>query len=140
MKTFTLDSSVLLKFVLVKNEPMRDIACKIIKEYSKNDIFLIEPSLWIYEILNTLSRKFSLKDAKDFFDKIYNLGFITKNINHNIILLALKIINKYPKISFYDASYHAFAIYNNSVFVTSDEKYYNKVKDEGSIILLEDFI
>ncbi|MCV6639341.1 hypothetical protein [Candidatus Albibeggiatoa sp. nov. NOAA] len=41
--------------------------------------------------------------------------------------------------SFYDASYHALAIYQNCYFVTADKRHFAKTAQLGNIILLHDW-
>lgn len=47
-------------------------------------------------------------------------------------------MKKYPRVSFYDASYHALAIAYDGLFVTADRKYYEMTRKEGNVTLLED--
>jgi len=49
-----------------------------------------------------------------------------------------KMVQKYPKISYYDAAFHILAKELNAIFITADRKYYNQVKDEGFIYLYDD--
>jgi len=40
----------------------------------------------------------------------------------------------------FDATFHALAVLMEAVFITADEKHYNKTKDLiGSVVLLENF-
>ena len=47
-----------------------------------------------------------------------------------------KLMEKYPKISFYDAAYHALAKAYNTDLITADKQYYKLTKKEGNIKLL----
>ena len=46
-------------------------------------------------------------------------------------------MDKYPGISFYDASYHALAKAYGIPYITADKKYYQMTEKEGNIKLLQ---
>lgn len=86
--------------------------------------------------MNIICRDYPEK-ASSFFSLLNLGGIVTHLLNLQTLILSLDLTGKYKHISFYDAFYHALAISNNTSFVTSDKKYYEKVKKEGHIVLLE---
>ena len=140
MKNIILDTSVILKLVLDKDEDDLDKVCIIFDHYLNHKIEIIEPSLYYYEFLNVLN--FKLKDKEIIGEAsllIKNLNFKIKNLSSKEELRAIKLCKKYKKISFYNSCFHAIAIENDWIFITSDEKYYKTIKDEWSILLLKDY-
>lgn len=95
-------------------------------------------SLIFYEVMNTLSRKWPEK-AMPSISVLMMFHFDEFSLNLKIAYIALEIMQKCPKVSFYDASYHATAIENNGTFITADEGYYQKAKSFKHIKLLKDY-
>lgn len=131
-----LDASVILKPVLAEADQSKVKRIFALKENYKISIFV--PAIFYFEFLNTLSR---VKDNETAL-QAYR-GFMQRQVSvipfdMDMIKKALKITQKYPKTSFYDAAYHALAKVHKIPLVTADKEYYQKVKAEGDIILLED--
>ena len=103
----------------------------LVNLYISEQIEIYVPSLWYYEIGNILKIKEFLKNLKD-------LNFIECENTSEIETIILKLCSKNTRISFYDASYHGIAQYLNADLITADRKYYECIKNEGSIILLEE--
>lgn len=131
------DASVLLKTVLPKeNETEKAVA--LFEQYSQGIIEVYEPSFWVYEIGNTLSRKLPLRKAQIGFEFLLAQKFRTFHFTNKQLLEINKFSNQ-NKVSFYDASYHLLAHFTNSLFITADKKYFQKFKEDKSIALLENF-
>ena len=77
--------------------------------------------------------------ALQFLMKLKASNIIEYKLKEGVALMAFELMQKYPKISFYDASYHAIAIYENGKFITADKRYYETTKKEKHIILLKNF-
>lgn len=136
MEKLILDSSVLLKFLL--DESDSKLTDKILDEYLIDKIQILEPKLWLFEAWNILPRKKEIKNPHDWIKFLQNLNFFEKELKEKEIELTLYLCKKYPKICFYDASYHAMAICENWTFITCDEKYFQQTKEEWNICLLKD--
>jgi len=54
--------------------------------------------------------------------------------------LAFKIMKKCTSVSFYDASYHALALYSGGTFITADKKYFKKARSFGHIQQLKTYL
>ncbi len=132
------DASVLLKWVLPPNhEPYVEQALCIRNALLAGDVEILLPSLWYYELGNTLARKYpdhadailsSLMDMN--MECIYPEQAWQAEIVH--------LVTNF-QVTFYDAAYHALAIHRDGVFVTADEKYINKAHSAGHTLHLKDW-
>jgi predicted nucleic acid-binding protein len=139
MKKFTIDNSVFVKTIL--EEEGTETALSLIEYLEKSNAKIINPTLFEYEItkvaigknvdLNALNQL--LSDYKQ-----ANLTLLNPTIKHNMkakeIIASCKKENGFP--SYYDAIYHAIALVEGGTLITADEKYYNKTKHFGSVLLL----
>lgn len=129
-----LDAAVILKFVLVENEPNQQIALDIIKNFQENKVDIVLPNLWVFEVGNTLIRK--SRDFENLYKFVLDIGFSTYDFKSSELVEVGKFAKDH-NISFYDAAYHFLARLTGSVFVTADEKYFEKVKDTKNVQLLK---
>ncbi|MDP4008281.1 MAG: type II toxin-antitoxin system VapC family toxin [Candidatus Peregrinibacteria bacterium] len=135
-KKCIIDSSVAIKWLL--NEEDSEIAMHLRNLYKHDLIDIIVPSHFYWEICNVMARKASA-GALRFFSELRMSDILEVRLTNRNALMACKLMEKYPKISFYDASYHALAILEKGIFVTADQKYYETMREEGSIILLKNY-
>lgn len=133
-KIVIIDNSIILKAFL--NEKGCEEVRELFQMAFQKELTLLAPSLIIFEFLNAISKSYSSMDdvltAYKQFKKI-DIGIIDpdeKNVNK-----ALMYIFNEPKISYYDASYHALAKDFDAVFLTADEKFYNLMKRKGNVEL-----
>lgn len=131
-----IDASVILKVVLTENEADQQVAIAIIKRFQQNKLTIRLPIFWTFEVGNILIRKTEQFEAD--YKSTLDLDFQTQSFS-NEELIQIGIFAKNFKISYYDAAYHFLAKLLNSTFVTADEKYFNKTKEIGNIVLLKDF-
>lgn len=133
---YILDASVLIKWFT--HEEHRENALKLRADFLEDKIEIGTPTLTFYEIMNYATRKdpgrallflsqIQMLNMTNFFQTIENTS------------TAMEIMIKFPKISFYDAIYHAIAINHNGTFITADEKYYQITKRLKHIKLLKDY-
>lgn len=133
-----LDSNILLAFLL--DEPEQALAAKLFQEHDQQKVEFFAPSLWDYEIWNRLSRV-----EKSLFNTGYGLFLRFTNLptkidlNRQIIDQALLISSTISQLAFYDTVYHALAMIKDGTFLTLDQKYYEKTKKLGHIVMLQDF-
>lgn len=137
-KLYIIDASVLLKLFIEETQDIEK-AVAIQTDFLKDKIRLGMPSSCLYEILNTLCRKFPDK-AMVSLSQILMLNIEEYRLSLENSYRAMTIMQKFPRVSFYDASYHAIAIENNGIFVTSDENYYQKTRSLKHIKLLKDYV
>lgn len=95
------------------------------------------PSLWIYELGNTLARRLpnsaeATLEALMRFD--FDIGAESRDWMHQV----LELTRRYG-VTFYDASYHALAIIHQGLFVTADERYLRRTAKAGSVTHLREW-
>lgn len=123
------DASVILKWVLpVAEEPHAGAAQAIRDAFVAGDIELLVPSLWLFEIGNTLARKYPIH-APSMLEVLVSLQIPEAPMTRECRTTALGLAVRH-RTTFYDASYHAVAMTRRGVFVTADEKYLERVKAE----------
>lgn len=131
---YVIDACVAIKWIL--NEGNTKEALKLRYLYEIDAIQLIIPSFFFWEICSVLSKK-EPEMVLPFFSDLKIADMLKCELSRDHTLRALKIMEKYPKISFYDASYHALAMAEEGTFITADKKYYDTTKKEGHIQLLK---
>ena len=138
MNLFVPDASVLLKWVLPgAEEEDIDAALRLQKAVIDGTVELWVPSLWLYEVGNILSRRFS-RDAPLMIRALLEFGLISKEIDTQYLDSILNLVQKY-KVTFYDASYHALALISGGILITADLQYIKLAKNAGSLIPLTDY-
>ncbi len=133
-----LDLSVLIKWFALEDSDL-DLALSIEADFLAGKYQILMPLFYTWELNNYLSRNFDSETAASFYSHFKSYKFHYYDLNLKTTKLAFEMIEKFSKISFYDASYHALAISENATFVTCDKKYYEKTKKMGHIVLLKDF-
>ncbi len=134
---YIIDASVLLKPFIEETQDLEK-AIAVQKDFLKYKIKLGMPSFCLYELLNTLCRKFPDK-AMPSLSQILMLNIKEYRLNLENLYIALTIMQKFSKVSFYDAVYHAIAIENGGIFVTADENYYKTTRSLKHIRLLKNY-
>ena len=136
-KLMVIDASIIIKWLLEEQNGMEQ-AEKIQDDLIERNIKILIPGHCYMEVANTISRK-APELALNFISKLKVSTIREQILNISKITLALDLMKKYKKISFYDAAYHALAISEGATFVTADEKYYETTKEQGNIILLQNY-
>ncbi len=135
---YVVDASVILKWVLPKDiSPLQEQALSIRNALAAGEIKVIVPALWRYEVGNTLGRLIP-KHALELLTQCVNVG-VREAIDSEVRdKKAFELMDNW-QVSFYDATYHALAIVNDIDFVTADDKYRNKTKQQGNVLALKDW-
>ena len=124
------DASIILKWVLPReNEPYSRQAHAISQAFYDNEIDLIVPFLWVYEVGNVLTVKYP-EVARVLLAHLVNLNIPVAHPSSRQIELTTKLVARHA-VTFYDASYHALAVTSGAMFVTADEKFLRKVAGDG---------
>jgi predicted nucleic acid-binding protein len=123
------DASIILKWVLPReNEPYSRQAHAISQAFYDNEIDLIVPSLWVYEVGNVLTVKYP-EVARVLLTHLVNLNIPVAHLSSSQIELTIRLVALHA-VTFYDASYHALAVTTGALFVTADEKFLRKVSND----------
>jgi predicted nucleic acid-binding protein len=132
------DASVILKWVLPQNiSPFQDQALAIRDAALSDNISLIVPPLWRYEVGNTLTRLIP-DNALQLMTLCESVGLTEVKADDKWLEIAVGLVSR-SKVSFYDVAYHALAIAQSAVFVTADEKYVCKSRRSTHMCLLKDW-
>ena len=134
MKVVVPDASVLLKWVVPTAEEGRASAIELREAAIGGEIALVVPPLWLYEVGNTLARRFP-KHAPQLLDALVAFGLVEKAATRAWREAALTLTRDYG-VTFYDAAYHALALVERGVFVTADSAYVETARGAGAVLLL----
>ena len=131
----TPDASVLLKWVLPgDNEQDTDTALALRDDAVAGAIELVVPQLWIYEVGNTLARRFP-DQVDELLAALADFGLTEARLDLRWRMRAVSLAVTY-EVAFYDAAYHAVALVHGGVFVTVDERYVTRASRAGSVSTL----
>ncbi len=137
-KKIVVDASVLVKWAL-RGEKFFEEAMSLREGIRKGELKVFVPGHCFSELCNVLCRKAPGKTLT-FLSDLRKMGFVEFALSVELAGLAFDLTQKHPKISFYDAFYHAIALAQGCLFVTADERYYRMTKKEGNVVLLKDFV
>ena len=129
------DASIILKWVLEKDEEYQDEAITFLKGWLNQEYEFLLPSLWFYEVGNVLGMK-RPKDAGDILNILLEYEFNECHISKELVTMAIGLMNEFKGVTFYDAIYHALALQVNGIMITADKAYFEKVKGKGNITLV----
>lgn len=132
------DASVILKWVLPEDgEPFAAQALALRQHYADNEVTFAVPSLWRFEVGNTLARKYP-QHAYDDLRDLQAMGMSEPGLSVEWLEQACALTRQFS-VAFYDAAYHALAIVESGVFVTADERYLRAVGPLDSVCHLADW-
>ncbi|MBI2779013.1 MAG: type II toxin-antitoxin system VapC family toxin [Gammaproteobacteria bacterium] len=132
------DASVILKWVLPGPEEQDLAAALHLRDAAvQGEIFVKVPSLWLYEVGNTLARRFP-GQAKEILEALMEFGMEEGPPGKAWLNQTLSLTQQF-NVTFYDAAYHALALVENGLFVTADYKYAQKTGPAGAVISLQDY-
>jgi predicted nucleic acid-binding protein len=137
MKTYVVDASVILKWVIGDpKEPDQDLAISLLNIWMTGDLELVAPTLWKYEVGNFLGRQLS-ENAIEKMDILFDLQIRTIDLTPTMYQRCFEWMKNHG-ITFYDAAYLALACELPGILVTADKKLVNKIHQSEHICLLQD--
>jgi predicted nucleic acid-binding protein len=110
------------------SEPHSKQARAIGQAFCDNEIDLLVPSLWAYEVGNVLAIKHP-EVAQALLALLASLHIPVVQPSARLIELATELVARHS-VTFYDASNHALAVTTDALFVTADEKFSRRVSDD----------
>lgn len=132
------DASVILKWALpIGDEPDGDRALLLRNAIRDDRVRAIVPSLWLYEVGNTVARRFPTH-AGAWLSALVKFGLEESPVTARWLAQVLELTACYP-VSFYDAAYHATALIHGGVFVTADQRYTGTALPHGAVVTLRDW-
>jgi len=138
MQCVVLDASVLLKWVLPSaKEAHVEQALALQTAIAVDEIRACVPTLWFYEVANSLARQ--LPDSASFLlDQLRAFDLDEIGMDAELQRIALQLVRECG-VTFYDASYHAIAIAQDGMFVTSDARHIERTRTVGHVAHLADW-
>lgn len=138
MDIYVPDSSVLLKWVLPPQNEQWLLQSLSVREAMLEDrIRLLVPTLWLFEVGNTLSRK-TPSASPALLSMLTRIGLTEADMTPEVRTTAFELCATYG-VTFYDACYHALAIARGGIFLTADEKHLRLSAVAGNICHIRDW-
>jgi len=138
MPLFVPDASVILKWVLPPDhEEFVEQALAMRKSLLAGSATLAVPSLWYFEVGNTLARKYP-ETAQEQLRLLGRIGLTEYRCNDRWHSAVFDLTRRYG-VTFYDASYHALAMVTGGYFVTADERHLARAENAGHILHLKEW-
>ncbi len=135
MEIFVPDASVILKWAIgLESELDREKAIHILDAWVDNNIEIVLPELWVFEVGNVLGRMVP-DSALEKMETLLGFRFKTKELDKETCKSIFELMEDLS-VSFYDASYHSLAQRVGGIFITADDKYYRKARAKGNIEFL----
>ncbi|HKC17418.1 MAG TPA: type II toxin-antitoxin system VapC family toxin [Steroidobacteraceae bacterium] len=129
------DASVILKWVLPSEDESDSESALVLRTAIVQErVRALVPSLWVFEVGNTVSRRFP-EHASQWMAAMMKFGLEEAQLSERWLTATLELITRYGG-TFYDAAYHAVALVNGGVFITSDLKYIDKTTGDSAIVSL----
>ena len=130
-----MDTSVALKPLFEEEESAK--VMKLLNLKNNFQLSVLVPDIFRYEFFNVVGGKYSAVECEKAYEHLTEKQWSIIPFDHDIIRIATRLKEKYPKITFYDAAYHALAKAYRIIFVTADERYARMV-NEKDVVLLKD--
>ena len=125
----------MLKWVLPpENEPNAQEALSLLDQFVAGDIVLAVPSLWYFEVGNTVARLVP-QEAGEYLKQLRRLRITEVGIDTSVERLTLGYVQRFG-VTFYDAVYHAVASELGGILVTADRRYVRRVGPDPGVIEL----
>jgi len=138
LKVIVPDASVLLKWVLpAAGEHDAEAALQLRDLATQGKIILKAPSLWVYEVGNTLTRRFP-GHAQPLLDALIEFNLAEGERTSRWFEQVIELTRKY-RVTFYDAAYHALALVEGGIFVTADRAYLHRAQKAGAVVALQEW-
>lgn len=140
MKVVVPDASVILKWVLPdpSGEEGLDAALRLRDAVISEKVSVKVPSLWLFEVGNTLTRRFP-RQAAETLQLLMAFGLEESVPDDRWLSRAVGLTQDHG-VTFYDAAYHALALAEKGIFVTADQKYIRKAGEAGGVVSLSDWV
>lgn len=130
------DASVLLKWVLEKEEPASyQQALHLQAAFLAEEVELQVPTLWRYEVGNVLGLK-QPRLAGDLMKALLGFELEEVPLQHDYTLEVLSHMQEITGVTFYDSAYHVLARRIQGMYVTADAAYVKRAKRKGHVTLL----
>ena len=136
MKLFVVDSSVALKWFLLDDPDESDVdqALGLLRGALNEDCRFLQPPHWIAEVVSVVARKRPSEAAEALANLLEMNCYQTIQTAHayaRAVDLSIQMDHH-----LFDTLYHAVALEEGALLVTADNRYFNKAKKLGNIVML----
>ena len=133
------EGAVILKWVLPDpaDEDDLDSALALRAAVTSGKIIAKIPSLWLYEVGNTLTRRYATH-AAEALQLLLAFGLEEGEPDDRWLAQTIALTHDHG-VTFSDAAYHALALVSKGIFVTADRKYVHKAGKAGGVIALNEW-
>ncbi len=104
---------------------------------TEGDVTLKVPPLWLYEVGNTLARRFP-EEAEALLEVLVAFDLGEGETGEVWRHQAIDLVRLHH-VTLYDAAYHALALVEGGLFVTADARYARRVTAVGGVQLLREY-
>ena len=134
---YVLDTSVVLKWFLFREEADRGLALQIQRAYVEGRILLRAPELLAIEVANVLvtGRRFTAAEVEGAVVALRKLDLLLQPLEWRTLTLAVELAAR-TSTAVYDCLFWAMAEVGNCLLVTADESFLQKVGSHPRIVRL----
>jgi predicted nucleic acid-binding protein len=138
-KRYVADASVILKWFFQSRESDLEKALQLRNDYKNGSIELYSPELLIYEIVNVLRYKETIKEEliSRAIASVYGMDILIP-VNARIMTEAVRLARKHD-ITVYDSTYLSFAREAGGHLITADKKLYKKIEGSPVSLFISDY-
>ncbi|MEA3412541.1 MAG: type II toxin-antitoxin system VapC family toxin [Pseudomonadota bacterium] len=132
------DASVILKWLLPSDdEPSADKALLLRDAIMDEQVRVVVPTLWLFEVGNTVTRRFP-NHATAWLRALMRFELEESSPSPRWLATTIELTRHYG-VTFYDAAYHATAIVHDGLFITADARYAGRANGAGAVVVLSDW-
>jgi len=112
---------------------------EILKKFKDGKIEIIMPSIAYYEIANAIrfNKELSKGEKKEAIENFYLLEIEKMDLTPEEMKECIEIADK-KNTTIYDTSYYILSKRLNTIYITADKEFKERINDEN-VLLLEDF-
>lgn len=139
MRLFAVDASVAVKWFIpdVADEAHVEQALSLLAAGQREEALFLQPPHWIGEVAAVLVRR-TPATVNIAAETLLKLQFATTFAHVRIYQRAISL-SQTLNHHLFDTLYHAVALEENATLITADQRYYDKARTAGSLMMLEDF-
>lgn len=139
MRTYVLDTSVVIKWFSKYDENDLEKAYNLRVEILEGQCYVTVPGLLFYEFANALryNPNFTSQNVKEAVNSVMDMGFEVRPVEAALIELAVEMSFRF-KVTVYDACYLALAQMENKPLITADYKLVEKIRSFKNFIRLSE--
>lgn len=139
MKSYVLDTSVVIKWFSEHDEDDLDKALILREQILEGNCLITIPELLFYELANALKHnpRLDADDVRDAVNSVIDMHFDVKGMDSKTMDTAIEIAFKF-NVAVYDAYFLSLSQRENKPFLTADYKFAERVRRAKNIVRLRE--